>query len=60
MRITRLLPLTCVVAFGLVSGAGAQIKDQCSIASLHGSFGLRAPGHTTTGGCLDCPRKIHV
>jgi hypothetical protein len=52
MRITRFSLLLCVVALGLVSVAGAQTQDQCSNASLHGSFGLRATGNPTTGGAL--------
>jgi hypothetical protein len=39
-----------VLAFTLV--ATAQDRETCSNASLHGSFGLRATGNTTTGGAL--------
>src|ERR1700745_4475864 len=39
-----------VLAFALV--ATAQDREACSNASLHGSFGLRATGNTTTGGDL--------
>lgn len=52
MRSTRSLFFLCVIVVSLVSGAGAQERDRCSNASLHGSFGLRATGNTTTGGAL--------
>ena len=39
-----------VLAFTLV--ASAEDKETCSNSSLHGSFGLRATGNTTTGGAL--------
>lgn len=39
-----------VLAFTLV--ATANDKETCSNSSLHGSFGLRATGNTTTGGAL--------
>ena len=52
MRKMRFLLLLLVVAICLATGAAAQVSDQCSNASLHGSFGLRATGNTTSGGAL--------
>ena len=48
MRSTRLL----LFLFVIVVASAAQERNQCSNASLHGSFGLRATGNTTTGGAL--------
>jgi hypothetical protein len=52
MRSIRFLLVLCVIAISLVSGTAAQERESCSNASLHGSFGLRATGNTTTGGAL--------
>lgn len=55
MRLTKLATrffVLCMVAIGCVNGATAQERESCSNASLHGSFGLRATGNTTTGGAL--------
>jgi hypothetical protein len=52
MRLSRFLVVLCVTTVGLVSGVVGQDRDQCSNASLHGSFGLRATGNTTSGGAL--------
>lgn len=52
MRLSRFLIVLCVTTIGLVSGAAAKDKDHCSNAGLHGSFGLRATGNTTSGGAL--------
>jgi hypothetical protein len=52
MRLSRFLVVLCVTTIGLVTGVVGQDRDQCSNASLHGSFGLRATGNTTSGGAL--------
>ena|SRR5689334_12853226 len=52
MSFTRFLAVLCIIAGGFVSGTAAQDRESCSNASLHGSFGLRATGNTTTGGAL--------
>jgi hypothetical protein len=52
MRFMRVLFLFFACAVTFVCNAAAQVRDQCSNASLHGSFGLRATGNTTTGGAL--------
>ena len=52
MRQTRFLLLLCVIAVALVRAAVTQELNQCSNASLHGTFGLRATGNTTSGGAL--------
>jgi hypothetical protein len=52
MAKTRFWLLWCIVAVALTYVASAQERDQCSNASLHGSFGLRATGNTTSGGAL--------
>jgi len=41
-----------VIAFAIVATAENRERDTCSTRSLHGSFGLRATGNTTTGGAL--------
>src|SRR5215813_7235727 len=48
----KLLLIVCMISTGLVIGSSAQDRESCSNASLHGSFGLRATGNTTTGGAL--------
>jgi len=48
----KLLLIVCMISTGLVIGTSAQDRESCSNASLHGSFGLRATGNTTTGGAL--------
>ncbi len=50
MSSIKFLLVFCMIASGLVSAA--QDRGSCSNASLHGSFGLRATGNTTTGGAL--------
>lgn len=52
MRSVRFLMVLYLIAAGFVSGTAAQERESCSNASLHGSFGLRATGNTTTGGAL--------
>ena len=42
--------LVLVAAIGLVQLSGAEDRHHCSNASLRGSYGLRAPGNTTSGG----------
>ena len=45
----RLLQLTLVV-LSLAIGMQAQDRANCSNATLHGSYGLRATGRTLAGG----------
>ena len=52
MSFIRFLLALCMIASGFVSRTAAQDRESCSNASLHGSFGLRATGNTTTGGAL--------
>lgn len=52
MRSMRFWVILCIITSGFVSGTAAQDQESCSNASLHGSFGLRATGNTTTGGAL--------
>ena len=52
MRLSRFLAVLCVATIGLVSGVVGQDREDCSNSSLHGSFGLRATGNTTSGGAV--------
>ncbi|PYX23144.1 MAG: hypothetical protein DMG82_12395 [Acidobacteria bacterium] len=48
----RFFMASALVVLVLSVAAMAQDRETCSNASLHGSFGLRATGNTTTGGAL--------
>ena len=47
---TRFLLALCFIVGGLVTGSPAQERNDCTNASLHGSFGLRATGNNTASG----------
>ena len=52
LLMNRFWTASALVVLALTVVAMAQERETCSNASLHGSFGLRATGNTTTGGAL--------
>jgi len=52
LLMNRFWAASALVVLALTVVAMAQERETCSNASLHGSFGLRATGNTTTGGAL--------
>jgi hypothetical protein len=51
LLMNRFFSAVALVVLAFTLAASAQDRETCSNSSLHGSFGLRATGNTTTSGC---------
>jgi hypothetical protein len=52
LLMNRFFSAVALVVLAFTLAASAQDRETCSNSSLHGSFGLRATGNTTTPGAL--------
>jgi hypothetical protein len=52
LLMNRFFSAVALVVLAFTLAASAQDRETCSNSSLHGSFGLRATGNTTTSGAL--------
>ena len=52
LLMNRFFSAVALVVLAFTLAASAQDRESCSNSSLHGSFGLRATGNTTTSGAL--------